>query len=176
MAEFARAYQEEFNRLTKERSQERTKAMRELSKVTGQIDRIVDAIAEGMFHASMKAKLDGLEARKTELQAVIASEAESPPVLLHPGLADRYQKEVARLTETLNAPETKAEATAIIRSLLTEIRMVPEDGALAIELVGELAGILALGAEQEKTPRAAAMGRSTLLVAGAGFEPATFRL
>jgi hypothetical protein len=37
-----------------------------------------------------------------------------------------------------------------LRSTIQAIRLVPEDGALAIELVGELAGILALG--KEKAP------------------------
>jgi hypothetical protein len=38
----------------------------------------------------------------------------------------------------------------IIRSLIDEIRLVPEDGALKIELRGELAGILALASESTK--------------------------
>ncbi len=38
----------------------------------------------------------------------------------------------------------------IIRSLIDEIRLVPEGGALEIELRGELAGILALASESTK--------------------------
>ena len=34
-----------------------------------------------------------------------------------------------------------------LRSMIQAIRLVPEDGELAIELVGELAGILALNKE-----------------------------
>jgi hypothetical protein len=37
-----------------------------------------------------------------------------------------------------------AEATSIIRSLLTEIPLIPQYGALAVELVGALAGLLSL--------------------------------
>jgi site-specific DNA recombinase len=52
---------------------------------------------------------------------------------------------------------------------------MPEDGELAIEIVGELAGILAL--TKEKSPRPFGPGaRQITLVAGAGFEPAAFRL
>ena len=87
---------------------------------------------------------------------------------------------MANLTEALNDPETKAEATALIRSLLEEIRLIPNDeGPMTIELVGELAGLLALGQTNGHTKTAsklAASGRSVSLVAGAGFEPATFRL
>ena len=59
--------------------------------------------------------------------------------------------------------------------MIEAIRLVPENGALAIELAGELAGILAL--TDEKTPRPfGPRGRQVTLVAGAGFEPAAFRL
>jgi len=37
-----------------------------------------------------------------------------------------------------------------LRSLIDEIRLVPEDGRLKIELVGDLAGILALTAGSKK--------------------------
>ena len=166
IAEFARVYQEEFNRMAGENGRERDKAVKDLATVHRQIERIVDAISEGMFHASMKSRMDALETRKAALEAQIAAEPERQPVLLHPSLAERYRSEVARLSEALNQPCMKAEATTLIRSLLTEIRMFPEDGVLAIELVGELAGLLALGDIPSKKPRARATGRSTLLVAG----------
>ena len=83
-------------------------------------------------------------------------------------------REVPR-TAALQRDSTKAEATSIIRSLLTEIRLIPQDGVLAIELVGALAGLLSLGGPRndESHPRVAS---TTLLVAGVGFEPTTFRL
>ena len=71
----------------------------------------------------------------------------------------------------------------ILRSLITEIRMVPAPGATGgheIELIGELAGILALSeADMTKPPRSARAGAglgSESVVAGTGFEPVTFRL
>jgi hypothetical protein len=70
------------------------------------------------------------------------------------------------MLEALQSDTTKAEATSIIRSLLTEIRLIPQDGVLAIELVGALAGLLSLGSPRnaESHPKVAC---STLLVAGA---------
>ncbi len=80
------------------------------------------------------------------------------------------------LTEALNDPNTNAEATALIRGLLSEIRLVPDGKALAIELAGELAGLLKLATPQRQTPPAGAKGCSRAMVAGVGFEPTTFRL
>ncbi len=179
IAEFAKAYQEEYNRLAGSIQQERSNATRGLAQVEHKISHLIDAISDGMFHASMKDKLTALEVRKSELEALIAAASDEPPVLLHPGLSDVYQEQVANLTIALRDPSSQAEATSIIRSLLSEIRLVPVDGTYAIELVGELAGLLALGAPQnDKSHLAAAYSRlcSTQVVAGVGFEPATFRL
>ncbi|MEC8196007.1 MAG: recombinase family protein [Pseudomonadota bacterium] len=177
IAEFVKGYQEEHNRLTAQNTVDKAKTERDLAQVMRQIDRIVDAITEGMFHESLKEKLDSLETRKRDLEADLANVEPAAPVMLHPNLSDVYRDKVANLTKALNDPTTKAEATTIIRSLLESIRLVPNaDGSLDIELVGELAGLLSLGASQNEQSRHAAASCSTLMVAGAGFEPATFRL
>jgi len=44
VAEFVRAYQEEFNRLTGTLKKDRAKSERDLAKVTKQIDKIIEAI------------------------------------------------------------------------------------------------------------------------------------
>jgi len=48
---------------------------------------------------------------------------------------------------------------------------------MKIELYGELAALLKLGTEPKKEhPQAESQGVQITMVAGAGFEPATFRL
>ncbi len=175
IAEFTRAYLEEFNHLAGSIRNDRVSAERKLAKTTRQIDKIIEAITEGMFHPSMKAKMDDLEAQKAELEKELQSTDDAPPVLLHSGLADTYRRKVADLTSALNEPATRLEASEIIRSLLSEIRLIPEDGILVIELIGELAGLLSLGTTQNARGNHAA-GGSVTLVAGVGFEPTTFRL
>ena len=54
--------------------------------------------------------------------------------------------------------------------------MIPEHGRLEIELVGDLAGLLNLAADGKKPATLGRDGLQATLVAGAGFEPATFRL
>ena len=67
-----------------------------------------------------------------------------------------------------------------LRELIESITLIPVDGKLEIELVGALAGLLALGEQgvvQQKTARIeGSTDRSVSLVAGVGFEPTTFRL
>jgi hypothetical protein len=52
-----------------------------------------------------------------------------------------------------------------LRSIIDEIRLVPQDSTLAIDLYGELGAILAL--TNDKAASGARSGRSTLLGAGA---------
>ncbi|OAN77935.1 resolvase, partial [Sulfitobacter pontiacus] len=168
IAEYVRAYQTEYNKLAGQIRSERISDERDLTKVSRQIDQIVNAIAEGMYHPSMKTKMTALESTKAALTAKLRNASDASPVLLHPGLAARYQAQVANLTEALNDTAVKVEATSIIRSLLSEIRLIPQDGVLAIELVGELAGLLSLGATQNVKDRPTA-ACSLNLVAGVGF-------
>jgi site-specific DNA recombinase len=87
---------------------------------------------------------------------------------LHPNLAELYRQKVKTLREALNQAETRSEAALIIRELVQEIRLHPIDGALQIELVGDLAQILSIA---NKNPRRKdATGAQLTLVAGARYQ------
>jgi site-specific DNA recombinase len=113
----------------------------------------------------MKDELLALEARKVEL-AVVVKQAPGPAPRLHPRLADIYRDKVERLRDSLNAESTRAEAAEALRGLIEEIRLVPEEGQLQIELAGDLAGILALAAGSRKPVTADRDGLQVTLVAG----------
>ena len=85
---------------------------------------------------------------------------------------------MATLQDAL-AGEGGLEVQEAIRALVEAIVLVPEEGKLAVEVRGELAAILALGQNANTRPEARlheALLEQVKLVAGAGFEPATFRL
>ena len=84
-----------------------------------------------------------------------------------------YRTKVDDLSAALNQDTTCLEASQAIRGLIDEIRLVPLDGVLGIELYGELAALIQFA---NKSPRQDPTGAQVTLVAGAGFEPATFRL
>ncbi len=127
----------------------------------------------------MKVELTALEERKAALMMQL-QKPEEEPIALHPGLAEVCRRKVAELTMALNVEGTMTEAAELLRGLLSGIRLIPEGTGLAIELTGELAGIMALGETlNDRTPAGGGgSGRitSAKVVAGAGFEPATFRL
>ncbi len=174
VAVFVEEYRREVERLRKGAGKADAARRRELAKVERQIGRIVEAVKDGFYVPAMKAEMAGLETRRAELAAALAETPEDPPAL-HPGLAEVYRRKVAELTAALNEEGLRMEAAEALRTLVEAIRLTPQDGRLDIELVGALAGILALG--NAKSPREVISGaRSVTLVAGAGFEPATFRL
>ena len=78
-------------------------------------------------------------ARKSELAAE-ARQAPEPAPRLHPRLADIYGERVERLRYSVKAESTRDEAAEALRSLIDEIRLVPEDDQLQIELSGDLVG------------------------------------
>ncbi len=170
--EFVAEFHREVNRRAANQDFERDQIVRDLEKANRDLKRIVQAIKDGIPALTLKDELMTLETTKTELETRLATAPEPIP-RLHPNLAEVYRKKVANLADALNEENTPSEAAEAIRGLIDEIRLVPKDGDLKIELYGELAALIALANEH---PRGKTSGVQVTLVAGAGFEPATFRL
>jgi site-specific DNA recombinase len=138
----------------------------------------VDALSEGVPAASVSRRLAELEARQAELEAALAGALEPSP-RLHPNLAELYRSRMADLARLL-AEEGSAEAREAVRGLVEEVRLVPEDGRLRVEVRGALGAILALaeGARNGERPGGVAEAFVSQIKrdAGTGFEPVTFRL
>ena len=171
---FAQSYTEELNKARKSASSRRAQMESDLAKTNRQIENLVEAITEGMFHASMKEKMSALEAHKADLEAKLSATPDPDPILLHPRLADVYAEKIRQLIATHNDSALRLEATEILRSLIDKVVLRP-DAAYpnnhAIELHGALAGILSLcsgdlGASPREQ-RVAVSSRSVTLVAGA---------
>ena len=174
--EFCAEYLREINRVRGDENARRDRLRVELTQVERRLRRIVEAIADGVPARTLKEELLALEARQEQLEAEIAATTEEQQPLLHPNLAEVYRQKVAALAEALADEAMRDEAFELIRSLLDKIVLVPEGAELRIEIHGELAGILDL-CRQSKTPgRSRASAEQIKVVAGAGFEPATFRL
>jgi site-specific DNA recombinase len=182
--EFVKAFHREVNQQRMNESAQRTAWKRELPAVDQQIKQLVEAVASGIRTKAIVDALLAAEARKAEIEQGLAQE---PPTALrlHPSLADRYRQRVADLHAALADPDLHSEAIQIVQSLIERIVVNNGQSGLEIELVGDLAGMVNLA--QSSTPenkKAALVGaalsatehRSVKVVAGAGFEPTTFRL
>lgn len=173
--EFAREFAAELNRQRLAKYSSFEQARRELARIDRQIARLVEAVADGADAMALSNKIKELEGARPGLEAKAAAVSPGQP-LVHPNLAKIYRAKVERLTEALADPDHGREVFEIIRSLISEIRLTPADGVLAIELAGDLAGILALSTGVSDGGSAASKAVQIKMVAGAGFEPTTFRL
>ncbi|MGC0321112.1 site-specific DNA recombinase [Bradyrhizobium sp. USDA 326] len=179
--EFCEEFTREVNRLRIERRTDQDAWQSELGRVEKQIRGIISAIKDGMYQPSMKVEMDALEARKAKLTDLLAN-AEEPPPLLHPNMAEIYRQRISALYEGLQSEEEKAEAAEVFRTLVDQVTLVPHAEQLAIVLRGDLAAILRFAAGKKNPDFLSEAGAldgllsQASVVAGIGFEPMTFRL
>ncbi len=170
---FVQEFTAAWNRSQIEAAGDRTAREAELERVTRQIERIVDAIANGTAATAMSARLNGLEDRRIVLEGELARMTDPMPYL-HPNLAEIYRDRIAGLIRTLGT-DAAAECRDRVRRAVDSITLLPERGSFRINVRGELAGILALaGGRETKSPDELSL--QIKMVAGVGFEPTTFRL
>ena len=183
VAEFISAFHAEVNASRGEADVERRRAEKRKGEIERQLDGLITAIAEGLRSPGLQQRLDALEAERRQIDTTLAAPAPSP-VRLHPNLAELYRKKVRALHEALRDPRTQAEALEIVRSLIEQVIVRPAaGGGVEVELVGEIASMVevAMTPERKNAAREGAAlderaRRSVKVVAGTGFEPATFRL
>ena len=124
---------------------------------------------------TIKDELVNLEARKAELKCRL-DEPEAP-TLLHPIMSDLYREKVTDLCCALTGEEpSRVDARERIRGLIDEILLKPKGDQLSIVLKGNLAGMLRLAQNNKRPSETDDLLDQIQLVAGAGFEPATFGL
>ncbi|WP_328285757.1 recombinase family protein [Magnetospirillum molischianum] len=176
-AEAIRAYVEETNRRNHTRRADGETERRELDKIARTIKELVTQVEDGGGSRAVMARLRELEAREDEINARLAQAPADIPDI-HPNVADIYVRKVARLAEALSHTDERDEAADAIRSLIEKITLTPgpKRGQIDAVLYGDLAAILEWTAQNANTPGLGGSGVSVSVVAGAGFEPATFRL
>ncbi|RVG06480.1 recombinase family protein [Sinorhizobium meliloti] len=174
----------------------------EIKRIDRELDSLLDLILQGGAAKRINEKMVTLEKRKEQLSSMLERTV-APPPLLHPNLTRYYHEEIVALHDQLGNEETRARVAQILRGLVARIELVPNGDELAIVLRGDLAAILTFacgkknpdflgqtavleelmgeaavsGAQKRKKPHGGGFcGSQGSLVAGAGFEPAAFRL
>ena len=178
---FATSFTAEWNKAQAEAAGDLTARKSGLVRIKAQLDKLVDAICAGTPMAAIRDRMQTLEDRRTMLETDLA-QAVAPAPRLHPNLPMLYRQRVAELSQALQEEGGDATGEAI-RALVEEVRLVPEDGSLLIELRGELSAILGLAAGSGeirpgcgREAAAQSLAVQVKMVAGTGFEPVTFRL
>ncbi|WP_434622047.1 recombinase [Azospirillum sp. B2RO_4] len=185
--EFVDSFRAGVEAATADRDANRRTRERELAAVERKIAGILKAIEDGLYHESMKERLTILEADKARLLATSDGDGtDLPSVLLHPQLSDLYRRKVEALEAALAGGEDSAEAMEMVRIMIDRVVLTPSPASAGLDadLHGELAGVMAVcegvaqmrKAQTHERPGSFEPGRQVSVVAGAGFEPAAFRL
>lgn len=70
---------------------------------------------------------------------------------LHPNLAELYRKKIERLEEELQSDVTREEAVEILQQMIDSVTVRWRDDAFEIELIGEIANMVALSSRDGGT-------------------------
>jgi site-specific DNA recombinase len=176
-----REFCEEFTRAVNQGLIERRSSIEawkaELKRIDRDLEKLLQLYLDDAVRIeAVKEKGPRLEARKKELQLLLA-DAKQPPALLHPNMAEVYRQRIAALHNAMKDETRKVEAFEVLRSLVSGVILEPVNGELAIHLKGDLAAMLTFAANKKKPSRERdGIVAQLSLVAGVGFEPTTFRL
>ena len=199
---FCEEYTRHLNALRMAESGNRAKDEARLAKIIRELDRMIDAICDGVPAERVKDRMIALEEERAEIEERLKAEPKEDKPLLHPSMSARYRKAVAELRTTLADQSAQHEAVEILRSLIDRIVLHPssdEASGFVMDIEGDLAGILSLCQTSKKVAglspddlmqiklvAGAGLGHDLpaeedsdgqiKLVAGVGFEPTTFRL
>jgi hypothetical protein len=165
------------NRLRMEHRASFSAAEREIERIEVRRKKLIEMVMNGVAPSEVRDEMNANAARREALKAKLAAAAEPPP-LLHPEMARMYRTKVTELGKALREPDTRSEATEALRGLVDAIVLTPDPAreALQIELRGNLAAMLGAAVQTKRSSESDDLSLQVSLVAGAGFEPATFGL
>jgi site-specific DNA recombinase len=175
---FAKEFKSEVNRLRKQRGQQGRQLQKELNTVNTAIKRCLAYITGGDGDPGLvRDELRELEARQKQIESDLKATPANAELEVHPNIATLYARKVHELQALLTDEQYRYQAMDIVRSMIDhiEVHAGAERGEPAVTLVGALAQIIA-HTQQNNTAASKGSDGRVLMVAGAGFEPATFRL
>jgi hypothetical protein len=150
---FVAAFTDEWNRLAAEQQATGQAEKRELQQLTIKIANLVDLLADGRRSQALETRLAALEARQAELFAATSRVDTGPIPILHADLSDVYRSKLSQLEEAMQGPDA-TEAREAARMLIDQVIVSPppvDDDPPGIEVVGNLAAMLRVGASSQTT-------------------------
>ena len=140
---FCEEYATHLNRVRMDHNTSLNANRAELERTERSIAKLIEALKNGVDPLLVRDEINGLQRRRVSLQTTLEDKREAP-VYIHPNMALRYQEEIQRLIASLNEPEHRDESAHLIRKLIEQIVLAPNEdkSALSVDLYGDLAGIL----------------------------------
>ncbi len=126
----------------------------ELDKTERAIEKLADAIANGIDPSLLKSKSDALLERKRQLTTALEQRTEAPR-FVHPDMGYRFRKAVREVVNSFAVPEHHTEAAKRLRGLIDKIVLRPNAARneLDIDMLGDIENIIRLSADRRRTER-----------------------
>ena len=151
---FVREYHEESSRRDRQEGRDRARLERKLGAAKRQMDRLVDAIADGgQTFLEVKGKMHAARAEIETLTEALAGMEGAQVIALHPKIASDYRREVFALNKALSenhTAEAREEVIPRLRALIDSIVLTPSASGqgVNIEVGGRLAKMIELATGQ----------------------------
>jgi hypothetical protein len=139
--EFCDEFTREMNRLVMAHRAEVTALKRELQRLEARRAKIVESIMEGVPGREVKDELIAIGARRDEIERQLATGSQAPP-LLHPVMAGSLPREGHEGGRGAGASRKPSRSHGSHSGPRRRDKLIPADGALRIELKGNLAAML----------------------------------
>ena len=181
--EHARLFVDTFNRemakISSRRADDDSALKKRLAVIDSELENLAANMLSGVLSPTLTRLLEQREAEKAAIKLRLRRTAPAAPVaqmVPHPFLVEMFARKVDTLRETLSDASVRVEAAALMDQLIESVTIYPV-GARGpeAEIVSNVTDLAAFALSDN----AALWGgepSSMAVVAGAGFEPATFRL
>ena len=184
--EHAKIFTETFNwevtRITGQQSDRDLETKGRLAAIEMELANLAANLRSGVVSPLLMQLLSETEAEKAKLESLLTRSTLAKPVaqiVPHPVLVQKFGEKIGALRETLNDETIRTEAAELMDNLIESVTIYP-NGANGpeVEVVANVADLAAFALNDNPAPRGGGVSAtsSMAVVAGAGFEPATFRL
>ena len=177
---FIAEYEREATRLARIDSHEADTARIRLQQLERELGNLYENLLAGIATPALRQMIDEREKEKARLisrAATVDRGVVSPPSLSTPSvLQAQFRARTADLRSTLQDPAVRGQAASIMSRLIESVTIYPDEPeGSAAEVVASVASLVAY-ATNDNAAREGGVSSSKAMVAGAGFEPAAFRL
>ena len=176
ITKFIKSYEGEWALLQNKQKTLYNNSLKDIDKVQKKLKHLLNAIEQGIITNTTLSRLHQLETEKETLLESLVKPMAVPNI--SKSLLNQYRKAAKDLSFTLNQTSIRTAAITLFQSLIDHITITPTEETTDILISFNLNPACN---DQKKSAQASKLSavhtsNKTSVVAGAGFEPATFRL
>ena len=144
ITEYIKVYNEERRRLAREAGDQMSKLTRRNAEVSRELDRLIDAVMQGVDLATLVPRIKALEAERSDIAGKLQCAGAIDRVTLHPSAIEQYRADVERLAALAAEHSDFAESVELIEAVRrlvagVIVRAEPHGRDFSVEVQGRLA-------------------------------------